>query len=144
VAITDQRIYNIHKKKVKRTIDIKDIGGITKTVPPSKSATEFTIGVPSEYDYRFNSDKREEIIEYIKRCFFLIKHKNMPMFHVTKKDLNDFTTTEKDMKKGISKFPTSDYRVSQGEDLFAQSLNLAHTQSVVDTTLQDDGVFAGN
>jgi len=88
--------------------------------------------------------RREEIIEYIKRCFFLIKHKNMPMFHVTKKDLNDFTTTEKDMKKGISKFPTSDYRVSQGEDLFAQSLNLAHTQSVVDTTLQDDGVFAGN
>ena len=62
--------------------------------------------------------RREEIIDVIKRCFFAIKGKNLPIFHVDKKDLRDFTTTEKDMNKHVSKFPTSDYRVTQGEDLF--------------------------
>jgi len=57
LAITNKAIYNIHKKKVKRKIDFKDIGGLTKTVPPSKSSTEFTIHVPSKYDYRFNTDR---------------------------------------------------------------------------------------
>lgn len=57
LAITDKAIYNVYKKKIKRRIEIKDIGGITKTVPPSKNNTEFTIGIPSEYDYRFISEK---------------------------------------------------------------------------------------
>jgi hypothetical protein len=57
IAITDRAIYNIHKKKIKREIAIADIGGITKTVPPSKCVTEFTVHVPSSYDYRFASDK---------------------------------------------------------------------------------------
>ena len=57
LVITDQSIYNIYKKKVKRQIYIRDIGGITKTTPPSKNSIEFTIGVPSSYDYRFLSDK---------------------------------------------------------------------------------------
>ena len=57
LVITDQSIYNMHKKKVKRQIYIRDIGGITKTIPPSKSTTEFTVNVPSSYDYRFVSDK---------------------------------------------------------------------------------------
>lgn len=68
------------------------------------------------------------------------------MFHVSKKDLRDFTTTEKDMKKGTSKFPTHDYRVSQGEDLFAQTASMSHSASVVayEAEQQDDGVFAGS
>lgn len=37
LVVTNSAIYNFHKKEVKRTIDIKDIGGITKTVPPSKA-----------------------------------------------------------------------------------------------------------
>ena len=64
--------------------------------------------------------RREEIIDVLKRCYYNLKQKNVPMFHVSeKKDLRDFSTTEKDMKKGISKFPTANYRVTQGEDLFA-------------------------
>lgn len=51
------------------------------------------------------------------------------MFHAQKKDLRDFTTTEKDMKKGISKFPTSDYRVTHGEDIFAT--DMIHSPSEV-------------
>lgn len=57
LAITNNAIYNIHKKKIKRVILINDIGGITKTVPPSRCQVEFTIHVPSAYDYRFESEK---------------------------------------------------------------------------------------
>lgn len=57
LAITDNAIYNIHKKSIKRCIHFKDIGGMTKTVWPSKCVTEFTIHVPSAYDYRFVSEK---------------------------------------------------------------------------------------
>ena len=118
LVITDQALYNIHKKKIKRVISIVEIGGITKTVPPSKNNAEFTVHVPSSYDYRFITDKREEIIDVIKRAFFVCQKKNVPIFHVTSKDLRDFTTTEKDMKKAISRFPLMDMRVIEGEDLF--------------------------
>ena len=57
LAITNNGIYNIHKKQIKRCIAIKDIGGMTKTVPPSKCVTEFTVHVPQTYDYRFLSEK---------------------------------------------------------------------------------------
>lgn len=57
IAITNNAIYNIHKKKIKRVIQIAEMGGISKTVPPSRNATEFTVHVPTSYDYRFSSEK---------------------------------------------------------------------------------------
>ena len=41
----------------------------------------------------------------------------MPMFYAQSKDLREFTTTEKDMKKDIVRFPTPNYR-STDEDLY--------------------------
>lgn len=57
LVITNQAIYNIHKKSVKRCIPINMIGAMTKCVPPSKNNSEFTIHVPKEYDYRFVTEK---------------------------------------------------------------------------------------
>ena len=54
LVITNTSLYNIHKKDIKRQIFIKDIGGLSKTVPPSK-AQEFAIHVPTAYYYRFSS-----------------------------------------------------------------------------------------
>ena len=56
LAITNNALYNINNKKVQRTILIKDIGAIIKTMPPSKNTTEFTVVVPKKYDYRFISE----------------------------------------------------------------------------------------
>ena len=56
IAITNNAIYNIKGKKVQRDIQIKDIGAIVKTMPPSKNQTEFTVAVPKSYDYRFNTE----------------------------------------------------------------------------------------
>ena len=42
------------------------------------------------------------------------------MFHVTSSNLKDYTTTEKDMKKGSSRFPPPNLR-NKAEDLFANA-----------------------
>lgn len=98
LVITNQAVYNIHKKECKRQIHIRDIGGLTKTNPPSKSQ-EFVIHVPSSYDYRFSSTRRDEIIDVLKRLYLIEQKQNVPVFVTTTKDLKGFTTTERDMKK---------------------------------------------
>lgn len=53
--ITNENVYNIHKKAIKRVISILSINGISKTVCPSKCTVEFTLHVTGNYDYRFLS-----------------------------------------------------------------------------------------
>jgi len=117
-VVTNMGLYNIHKKAIKRHITIKDIGGLTKTIPPSK-VMEFTVHVPTAYDYRFISDRREEIINLLKKLYIISTGKSVPIFNVTDKNLKEFTTTESDMKKNVSRFPSSNHR-NLKEDLFPQ------------------------
>ena len=58
----------------------------------------------------------------LKRVFYVKKAKNVPFFYTSSKDLRDFTTTEKDMKKDLSRFPTPNFRTND-EDLFDSSAN---------------------
>jgi hypothetical protein len=97
LAITNEKIYNIKKQKVKRMILIHKVGGITKTLISGK--TEFIIHVPSEYDYRFVSDRREEIIDILKYRFVETMQVNLPIFGIQKANLREFTTTETQMVK---------------------------------------------
>jgi len=113
-VVTKERVFNIKKNKVKRIIQIKTLGGISKTTIPGK--IEFTLHVPSEYDYRFHSEKRDEIIEILKLRFLEMKRQNLPIFGISKANLVNFTTTEKDMKKGQTRFPSPSLRVKE-EDL---------------------------
>jgi len=108
-VITNVGVYNIHKKEVKRNIFIKDIGGLSRTGTTSKSL-EFTIHVPLTYDYRFSSARRDAILDLLKRLYLIENKKNCPVFVINAKDLKDFTTTEKDMKRKISRFPPDEYR----------------------------------
>lgn len=55
LVVTRERIYNIKKDKIKRIIQIKTLGGVSKTTKPGKY--EFTLHIPTEYDYRFCSEK---------------------------------------------------------------------------------------
>ena len=48
---------------------------------------------------------------------------NLPIFGIDKDKLSEFTTIEKDMKRGISKFPPSSYRLL--------------IENVLETTVQD-------
>lgn len=63
LAITTEHIYNIKKHKPKRKIGITLLGGISKTVNVANKQ-EFTLHVPTQYDYRFLSDK------YVYLCAF--------------------------------------------------------------------------
>jgi phosphodiesterase/alkaline phosphatase D-like protein len=62
--ITNEMVYNIKMTKIKRSIPISSLLGITKNLHGTKR--EFTLHVNSEYDYRFQSDKRDEIIGILK------------------------------------------------------------------------------
>jgi hypothetical protein len=56
LVITSKQIFNVHKKKVKRAINIKDLEGVSRNVVGKKA--EFTLHIAKpEYDYRFNSEK---------------------------------------------------------------------------------------
>ena len=62
--------------------------------------------------------RREEIMDVLKRVFHFSKKQNCPVYHVTSSNLKDYTTTEKDMKKGSSRFPPPNLR-NKAEDLFS-------------------------
>jgi len=53
----------------------------------------------------------------LKRVYYCAKNENIPIYHVTTNDLKLFTTTEKDMKRGDSRFPPESNRTNI-EDLF--------------------------
>lgn len=131
IVITPQGIYNIHKKSIKRKLDFNKIAAVTKTISPSSNTREFTIHLPEEYDYRYLSDRRDDIIDIIKRRFFDIKKKNLPMFGTSNSNLKDFTTTEKDKRKQNSRFPPIEMAL-KNEDL-VKTDEPAEKQSVVST-----------
>ena len=55
LVITPEALYNLKDKKSQRDIDLSKIGGISRNV--LGKTLEFTVHVPSEYDYRFNSER---------------------------------------------------------------------------------------
>jgi len=52
IVVTGKGIYNIDGKSIKRKLEYKNLSGITKTTV-QQNMTEFTIHLPSEYDYRY-------------------------------------------------------------------------------------------
>ena len=67
--------------------------------------------VPSEYDYRFVSDRREEIIKVVKEVYGEVTGRNVGVYGVEKGDLSEYTTSERDGKRGISRFPPEKFRL---------------------------------
>lgn len=96
--ITTERVYNIKKNKIKRQININKLSGISKALLGKE--TEFTLHIAAEYDYRFHSEKREDIVAIIKARYIELMKQNLPIFGIPANNLKEYTTTEKDMKKG--------------------------------------------
>ncbi len=105
LVVTDKKVYNVKgKSSIKRAILITNIEGVSKTLPSSKSK-EFTLHIPQEYDYRFICEYRDQVVDILKRLFAEKYKKNLPVYGIDKPNLRDFTTTEKDVKRGLSKYP---------------------------------------
>ena len=65
---------------------------------------------------------------------------NLPIYGIPKINLRDFTTTEKDMKRGQSRFPPDQFRLKE-EDLIRERLDTAMVKpEVIDNTfaMSDD------
>ena len=52
--------------------------------------------VKDEYDYRFVCDKREELFDHLKECYFNLMNENLPIFGVPGK-VKEFSTSKKDI-----------------------------------------------
>lgn len=76
-------------------------------------------------------------MEVIKKAFIQIHNKNVPIYGVQSKDLKDFTTTEKDIKKGVSRFPLESMRV-RSEDLMKVDEKTPEVKEVSTPTPTDD------
>ena len=77
---------------------------------------EFICHVNNEYDYRFVCEKREELFDHLKECYFTLMNENLPIFGVPGK-VKEFSTSKKDIKAGVEKQPPDSYRL-RNEDMY--------------------------
>ena len=68
------------------------------------------------HDYRYKSDQRDKIFNLLKMYFVQKTKENLPIYGIRGKDLREFTTTRKDMQRGVSRIPLKMARLYE-EDL---------------------------
>ena len=111
IVITPSKIYDVKDKKIVGWVQFHKIAGISfNTLGKEK---EFTVHVASEYDYRYNSEKREEIIGVLENEVFKSLKKKVPIFEIEDMDLKGCTTTEKDNEQFINRFPFPKLRINK-------------------------------
>jgi len=109
MLISNKALYNMKKKAIQRKIPISEVEAITKSLV--KDSQEFVIHVPSEYDYRYISELRTEIINTLKELYLKIYGKNLPIYGIQKQALSDYVMGKDDRKKGIHKIPDESFRI---------------------------------
>lgn len=69
LLLTNQNLYNIKDKAIiQRKISIDDIQAISKSTKVKNN--EFIVHIRLQYDYHFESEHREQIIDAIKWLFY--------------------------------------------------------------------------
>jgi len=94
LLITNKAVYNLKPKSVsksQRRIAIADIASVTI----STVSDEFVLHVPTDYDYRFKSDDKDNVAKVLKESFAEIyKSKTLPVQRVDTKELWNQTVTK--------------------------------------------------
>ena len=73
----------------------------------------------SKKDSLYFRIRREEIIDILKKIFASKNGINLPIYGVDKNNLIHFTTTQKDVKRGLYRFPPNQFRLKD-EDLLEE------------------------
>lgn len=79
-VITNVNLYNFNVKKLRRTIGLENLLGVTKNM--QKSSKEFVIHVDHEPDYRVTCEQRDDFINALKVAFISIKRDNLKIFGI--------------------------------------------------------------
>lgn len=104
ILITQVRLYNFAKKKLKRAVEIRKLSGVTRSL--NEKSFEFVIHVKEEHDIRLKSDHyRTQILDTLKQIYLELTLQNLPTYGIRQKDLKMYQTFEKDVAKGISRMP---------------------------------------
>ena len=108
IVVTSKAILNLKGKKIQRRIEIDSVIGITK----SKHSDEFIVHCPSEYDYRFSSVMKDQIVNLLVKATKNLNGKTLYIWETQELNLKDLATTKADRKKGISKIPSPEVAVN--------------------------------
>ena len=96
IVLTNEALYNILKKKLKRKLKYNEIRGITFT----KLSSEFVVhGVDGEYDYHFQSADKNILICLIAKFYEEQTNSNLKLCQVPEKSLKNYVTLKKEKKK---------------------------------------------
>jgi mevalonate kinase len=114
IVITDNLFFIFSKTKLKCKIPFKDILAITKSTISTKSG-ELVVHIRTDQDRRIKTDFRDEIIEILKQSYKAQTKQSLPLYGVKFKKLNEFSSTKKDMKKGIKRIPLELARLRDDE-----------------------------
>ena len=121
LLLTNMNLYNIKKESVQRRIGVDSIKSVTKST--KGNSTEFVVHVKSEYDYRFESEYRNDISEAIKYVCWKHNKVNLPVYAVPDK-LKDFHTSKRDISEGNEIDPDEKFRV-KSEDVYPEDPSAA-------------------
>ena len=96
LVLTNQALYNIQKKKLKRKLKYSEVSGITFT----KLSTEFVVhGIDNEYDYHFQSPDKNVLICLIAKFYEDQVNSNLKLCEISEKSLKNYVTGKKEKKK---------------------------------------------
>ena len=99
IVLTNEALYNIQKKSLKRKMKYSEISGITFT----KSSQEFVVhGKDEEYDYQFQAPDKNILICLIAYFYEIQTNSNLKLSEVPDKSLKNYVTQKKEKKKGVS------------------------------------------
>lgn len=62
-------------------------------------------------------DRRDEFFQALKKIYFDTVNENLPVYGVPVGKLKDYSTSKKDMKRGVEILPEDNYRI-RSEDIY--------------------------
>ena len=135
LILTTKHIYNLKSTKVRRKIPITDVKAIIK----QKKGTQFILHIPTDYDYRFEVESRDEFIKILQLRFANLNPVDTLKIYVVPDNIDKYVTSIKDKKYGINNLPTPDKRckveeLAGSEDLREESEGLEAIEENKDTT----------
>ena len=95
LLITDESVYLLQNKKLKRKMKYEEIHGITF----SNVSNEFIIHGETEYDLHISNQDKETIIYYIIKFYEKNLKKPLILCESDEKSLKSYVTSKKDKKK---------------------------------------------